>query len=82
MIPHCTLPLLTPTNPYPSLPLLTPGFRIDPLEKLEETFKELKKLHDVYSTCPVFGVEFVFEKMSPSTDQLLQVNMATLERII
>jgi Bardet-Biedl syndrome 5 protein len=51
------------------------GFRIDPVEKLEETFKELKKLHDVYSTCPVFGVEFVFEKLSPTPDQLLQVRI-------
>jgi hypothetical protein len=37
------------------------GFRIDPVEKLEEIFKELKTLHEVFSKNPIFGVEFAFE---------------------
>ena len=53
---------------------MSTGFRIDPPEKLEETFLELKNLHDVFSSCPVFGVDFVFENETPSIDQLLQVN--------
>jgi Bardet-Biedl syndrome 5 protein len=34
------------------------GFRIDPVEKLQQVHKEIQSLHKVYSTCPVFGVEF------------------------
>lgn len=49
------------------------GFRIDPPEKLEETFQELRNLHDIYSTCPDFGVDFVFESEAPQTDPLMQV---------
>ena len=49
------------------------GFRIDPSEKLEETFQELRNLHDIYSTCPDFGVDFVFESEAPPIDQSLQV---------
>jgi Bardet-Biedl syndrome 5 protein len=49
------------------------GFRIDPPEKLEETFQELKNLHDIYSTCPDFGVDFVFESEAPQIDPLMQV---------
>jgi hypothetical protein len=49
------------------------GFRIDPPEKLEETFQELRNLHDIYSTCPDFGVDFVFESEAPPIDPLIQV---------
>ena len=38
------------------------GFRIDPVEKLQATVKEIQNLHKVYSTCPVFGVEFEEEE--------------------
>ncbi len=34
------------------------GFRIDPVEKLKDTAKEIQNLHRVYSSCPIFGVEF------------------------
>mmetsp|Transcript_21832 Transcript_21832/g.21124 ORF Transcript_21832/g.21124 Transcript_21832/m.21124 type:complete len:349 (-) Transcript_21832:87-1133(-) len=46
------------------------GFRIDPVEKLEEIFKELKTLHEVFSKNPIFGVEFAFENEAPNLDQL------------
>ena len=49
------------------------GFRIDPPEKLEETFQELRNLHDIYSTCPDFGVDVVFESEAPQIDPLMQV---------
>lgn len=32
------------------------GFRIDPMDKLTNIFQEIKTLHEVYSTNPVFGV--------------------------
>ena len=34
------------------------GFRIDPPEKLHEAVKEIQSLYKVYSSAPVFGVEF------------------------
>ena len=37
------------------------GFRIDPVEKLQQIAKEIQNLHRVYSTCPIFGVEFETE---------------------
>ena len=41
------------------------GFRIDPVEKLQDAVKEIQSLHKVYSTCPIFGIEFeVTEKVS------------------
>lgn len=47
------------------------GFRIDPKEKLDEAFKELVNLHQVYATTPNFGVEFAVEAEAPSIQQLL-----------
>jgi Bardet-Biedl syndrome 5 protein len=52
------------------------GFRIDPPEKLEETFQELRNLHDIYSTCPDFGVDFVFESEAPQIDPIMQVSFS------
>ena len=37
------------------------GFRIDPVEKLQQIAKEIQNLHRVYSACPIFGVEFETE---------------------
>ncbi|XP_066968742.1 Bardet-Biedl syndrome 5 protein homolog isoform X2 [Macrobrachium rosenbergii] len=37
------------------------GFRIDPVEKLHEVHKEISSLFNVYSQCPVFGVEFIVQ---------------------
>ncbi|XP_039261838.1 BBSome complex member BBS5-like [Styela clava] len=34
------------------------GFRIDPLEKLQQSAKEIQSLHKVYSASPIFGVSF------------------------
>lgn len=34
------------------------GFRIDPPEKLQETFKEIQSMHKIYSASPIFGVEY------------------------
>jgi hypothetical protein len=37
------------------------GFKIDPEDKLKDTFKEINSLYKVYSTAPLFGVEFEIE---------------------
>nr|XP_002124803.1 Bardet-Biedl syndrome 5 protein [Ciona intestinalis] len=34
------------------------GFRIDPIEKLQEAAKEIQSLHRVYSASPIYGVEY------------------------
>jgi len=39
-----------------------PGFRIDPLEKLQKVLSELVKLHQVYTAVPAFGVEYTLDK--------------------
>ena len=41
------------------------GFRIDPSEKLQEIQKEIASLHKLYSTNPIFGVEYE-TKVKPS----------------
>ena len=35
------------------------GFRIDPVEKLQEIQKEIASLHKLYSSLPIFGIEYV-----------------------
>ncbi len=42
------------------------GFRIDPLEKLQEVFKEIKTLHEVYSQNPMFGIKYTIEEKPQS----------------
>ena len=37
------------------------GFRVDPMERLQEAVKEIQSLHRVYSVCPIFGIEFEIE---------------------
>ena len=39
------------------------GFRIDPVEKLHETNKELQSLFHVAIQSPNFGVEYTIEKV-------------------
>ena len=34
------------------------GFRIDPVEKLQEIQKEIASLHKLYSNTPIFGVQY------------------------
>ncbi|XP_053373363.1 Bardet-Biedl syndrome 5 protein-like [Mercenaria mercenaria] len=51
------------------------GFRIDPVEKLQEIHKEIQSLHKVYSNCPVFGVEYEEDERPQGLDEL------TIERV-
>lgn len=38
------------------------GFKIDPVEKLQESVKEINSLHKVYSASPIFGVNYEMEE--------------------
>lgn len=38
------------------------GFKIDPVEKLQDALKEINSLHKVYSANPIFGVEYEMEE--------------------
>lgn len=47
------------------------GFHISPQERLEETTKEIQSLCSIYSSCPVFGVEFEIDSdVMPQPTQL------------
>lgn len=37
------------------------GFKIDPEDKLKDTYKEINSLYKVFSSSPIFGVDFEFE---------------------
>ena len=50
------------------------GFRVDPVEALDNVFKEISSLHQVYSVNPVFGVDFVHEEKPPPADQITVVH--------
>ena len=45
------------------------GFKVDPYDVLKKTVKEIQSLHQVYSSCPIFGVEYsdVDEGEEPAT---------------
>ncbi|XP_069396956.1 BBSome complex member BBS5 isoform X2 [Delphinus delphis] len=46
------------------------GFKIDPVEKLQESVKEINSLHKVYSTSPIFGVDYEMEEKPQSLEAL------------
>ncbi|XP_059962918.1 Bardet-Biedl syndrome 5 protein isoform X2 [Mesoplodon densirostris] len=46
------------------------GFKIDPVEKLQESVKEINSLHKVYSTSPIFGVDYEMEEKPKSLEAL------------
>lgn len=48
------------------------GFRVDPQDKVNDVFKEIQSLFQVYFTAPVFGVDFSIEAETPEIEQLLQ----------
>lgn len=45
------------------------GFRVDPYEKLSEVFKEIKTLHEVYSSTPIFGIKYTIEEKPASISE-------------
>lgn len=46
------------------------GFKIDPLERLQEVYKEISSLFQVHSANPIFGVEYFIEEKVPVVDEL------------
>ncbi|XP_028603693.2 BBSome complex member BBS5 isoform X1 [Podarcis muralis] len=46
------------------------GFKIDPVEKLEGTAKEIKSLHQVFSVNPIFGVDYEMEEKPQQLEDL------------
>ncbi|XP_070566025.1 BBSome complex member BBS5 isoform X2 [Ptychodera flava] len=46
------------------------GFRIDPVEKLQEVVKEIQSLHKVYSANPIFGIEYETEDKPQHLEEL------------
>ena len=45
------------------------GFRIDPQERLDEVYKEVQSLHQVFSVSPIFGVNYVEEDKGLTPEQ-------------
>ncbi|KAF6114712.1 hypothetical protein HJG60_010648 [Phyllostomus discolor] len=46
------------------------GFRIDPVDKLQASVKEINSLHKVYSASPIFGVDYEMEEKPQSLEAL------------
>ena len=46
------------------------GFRVDPMEKFNLLFKEVSSLHQLFSSNPMFGVEYQSEEKQSSLEQL------------
>lgn len=46
------------------------GFKIDPVEKLQDSVKEINSLHRVYSASPIFGVEYEMEEKPQALEEL------------
>ncbi|XP_063693183.1 Bardet-Biedl syndrome 5 protein homolog [Bolinopsis microptera] len=58
------------------------GFRVDPIEKLNVTFKEVHSLFRVYSANPIFGVQFkVEDRIEPLDDVTVQYEEDDIEII-
>ena len=50
------------------------GFRIDPLEKLQEIQKEISSLHKLYSTTPIFGIEYETRDDIPKSEEVIKID--------
>lgn len=48
------------------------GFKIDPMERLQEVFKEISSLYQVHSTNPILGVDFFMEEKANIDDEVPQ----------
>ncbi|XP_073767862.1 BBSome complex member BBS5 isoform X3 [Danio rerio] len=46
------------------------GFKIDPMDKLQDAVKEINSLHKVYSANPIFGVEYEMEEKPQPLEEL------------
>jgi len=60
-------------SPWPSQPCLSNTVPCTPQSHTaHQAHTEMKKLWDVFTTSPIFGVQFSFEGETPSLDRLLQ----------
>ncbi|NXC66461.1 BBS5 protein, partial [Anhinga anhinga] len=59
----------TPSSPKSSGGYVL-GFKIDPVEKLQEAVKEINSLHRVYSANPIFGVDYEMEEKPQPLEDL------------
>uniref|UniRef100_A0AAZ3P1F9 BBSome complex member BBS5 n=1 Tax=Oncorhynchus tshawytscha TaxID=74940 RepID=A0AAZ3P1F9_ONCTS len=46
------------------------GFKIDPMDKLQDAVKEINSLHKVYSANPIFGVDYEMEEKPQPLEEL------------
>uniref|UniRef100_A0A4W6FKZ1 Bardet-Biedl syndrome 5 protein homolog n=1 Tax=Lates calcarifer TaxID=8187 RepID=A0A4W6FKZ1_LATCA len=46
------------------------GFKIDPVDKLQDALKEINSLHKVYSANPIFGVDYEMEERPQPLEEL------------
>uniref|UniRef100_A0A8C6UV19 Bardet-Biedl syndrome 5 protein homolog n=1 Tax=Neogobius melanostomus TaxID=47308 RepID=A0A8C6UV19_9GOBI len=46
------------------------GFKIDPVEKLQDALKEINSLHKVFSANPIFGVDYEMEEKPQPLERL------------
>ncbi|KAG9329814.1 hypothetical protein JZ751_028923 [Albula glossodonta] len=46
------------------------GFKIDPMDKLQDAVKEINSLHKVYSASPIFGVDYEMEEKPQPLEEL------------
>ena len=59
------------------------GFRIDPYEKLADVYKEIKTLHEVFTSNPLFGVKYTVEEKTESiAERTVQRKMDDVEVFI
>lgn len=56
------------------------GFKIDPVDKLQDALKEINSLHKVYSANPIFGVDYEMEeKVGVTILEAVTLNTSTVQ---
>ena len=58
------------------------GFKIDPEDKLKETYKEINSLYKIYSNSPIFGVEFEMEDKVPKFNLIRVLVYLLFEKLL
>ncbi len=49
---------------------------MDPQERIDDVYKEIQSLYQIYSVGPIFGVDFALESEATPVEQLLQVKVS------
>ena len=61
------------------------GFRVDPQDKINLVFQEIQSLFQIYSSGPIFGVDFTVEAETPGGEyvkSLLYINRELLNYFV